>query len=235
MSSMTKAQRDTFLRETRIATLVTLNEDGSPNALPLWYDWDGERLRMFSQSETGKLCRLKRDPRACVSVADPVGALEAWVTVEGTVEMKEEGGRELALRLAERYYSLDRAAAHHSRVVEARGLGAARVDAVTHSLLLDEHALAFARSPRSIRHDPSTQSPGPRPAPGRGRGGRTSCDAIHRQGGGGCGAGRRLRRHFRRSKSGGGRFQSWPHMDRLTTIGCGPSRLQQENRESVGP
>ena len=110
MSSMTKAQRDTFLRETRIATLVTLNEDGSPNALPLWYDWDGERLRMFSQSETGKLRRLERDPRACVSVADPVGALEAWVTVEGTVEMKEEGGRELALRLAERYYSLDRAA-----------------------------------------------------------------------------------------------------------------------------
>ena len=109
MSSMTKAQRDTFLRETRIATLVTLNEDGSPNALPLWYEWDGERLRMFSQSETGKLCRLERDPRACVSVADPVGALEAWVTVEGTVEMKEEGGRELALRLAERYYSLDRA------------------------------------------------------------------------------------------------------------------------------
>ena len=109
MSSMTKAQRDAFLRETRIATLVTLNEDGSPNALPLWYEWDGERLRMFTQSETGKLRRLKRDPRACVSVADPVGALEAWVTVEGTVEMKEEGGRELALRLAERYYSLDRA------------------------------------------------------------------------------------------------------------------------------
>ncbi len=109
MPSMTKTQRDAFLRETRIATLVTLNEDDSPNALPLWYDWDGERLRMFSQSDTGKVRRLTRDPRACVSVADPVGALEAWVTVEGRVEMKEEGGRELALRLAERYYAPDRA------------------------------------------------------------------------------------------------------------------------------
>ena len=65
---------------------------------------------MFSQFGTGKLRRLKRAPRACVSVADPVGALEAWVTVEGTVEMKEEGGRELALRLAERYYAPERAA-----------------------------------------------------------------------------------------------------------------------------
>ena len=109
MPSMTKAQRDAFLREARIATLVTLNEDGSPNALPLWYDWDGERLRMFSMSGTGKLRRLARDPRACVSVADPVGALESWVTVEGTVEMKQEGGRDLALRLAERYYAPERA------------------------------------------------------------------------------------------------------------------------------
>ena len=109
MPSMTKEQRDAFLHEARIATLVTLNEDGSPNALPLWYDWDGERLRMFSQAGTGKVRRLERDPRACVSVADPVGALEAWVTVEGTVEIKDEGGQALALRLAERYYAPERA------------------------------------------------------------------------------------------------------------------------------
>ena len=109
MPTMSEAQRDAFLRETRIASLVTLNEDGSPNALPLWYEWDGERLRMFSQPGTGKLRRLERDPRACVSVADPVGALEAWVTVEGTVEMKEAGGRDLALRLAQRYYPPERA------------------------------------------------------------------------------------------------------------------------------
>ena len=109
MTSMTREQRDAFLREPRIATLVTLDEDGSPNALPLWYDWDGERLRMFSQRDTGKVRRLERDPRACVSVADPVGALEAWVSVEGTVEIKDEGGQSLALRLAERYYEPERA------------------------------------------------------------------------------------------------------------------------------
>ena len=37
--TMTDEQRDAFLRETRIGTLCTLNDDGSPNALPLWYDW----------------------------------------------------------------------------------------------------------------------------------------------------------------------------------------------------
>ena len=96
MTNMTKDKRDQFLRETRIGTLVTLNADGSPNALPLWYDWDGEKIRMFSSRDAGKVRRLIHDPRACLSVADPVGAKEAWVTVEGTVAIEDQGGRELA-------------------------------------------------------------------------------------------------------------------------------------------
>ena len=79
--SMTREQRDAFLREIRIGTLCTLNADGSPNALPLWYEWDGEKLRMFSMEDTGKVRRLRKDARACLSVEDPVGTQEAWVTV----------------------------------------------------------------------------------------------------------------------------------------------------------
>ncbi len=105
---MTDAERDAFLREVRIGTLCTLNEDGSPNALPLWYEWDGEKARMFSMRDTGKVRRLRRDPRACLSVADPVGAPEAWVTVEGTVEIFDEGGKEFGLRLTHSYYEGER-------------------------------------------------------------------------------------------------------------------------------
>ncbi len=106
---MTKTEYDTFLKATRIGTLCTLDADGSPNAMPLWYDWDGEKIRMFTSRGTGKVRRLARDPRACLSVADPVGAPEAWVTVEGTVEMLDEGGRELACRLAAIYYEQEKA------------------------------------------------------------------------------------------------------------------------------
>jgi PPOX class probable F420-dependent enzyme len=109
MSSMSKSRRDAFLKETRIATLATLNEDGSPNALPLWYEWDGDKVRMFSSRDAGKVTRLARDPRACLSIADPVGAPEAWVTVEGTVEISGRGGRELACRLAALYYAPEKA------------------------------------------------------------------------------------------------------------------------------
>ena len=98
--TMTKTEYDEFLKAVRIGTLCSLDADGSPNAMPLWYDWDGEKIRMFTSRDTGKIRRLAKDPRACLAVAEPVGALEAWVTVEGTVEILDEGGRELACRLA---------------------------------------------------------------------------------------------------------------------------------------
>jgi PPOX class probable F420-dependent enzyme len=101
---MTESECDAFLREIRIGTLCTLNEDGSPNAVPLWYEWDGEKLRLFSSRDTGKVRRLTKDPRACFSVEDPVGSTEAWVTVEGTIEIRHQGGKELAVKLAGIYY-----------------------------------------------------------------------------------------------------------------------------------
>ncbi len=101
---MSKADYDAFLKELRIGTLCTLNADGSPNALPIWYHWDGEKIRMFSNDDTGKTRRLRRDSRACLSVAQPVGVKESWVTVEGTVEILAEGGKELSLALAPIYY-----------------------------------------------------------------------------------------------------------------------------------
>ncbi len=102
--SMSKAKCNAFLKETRIGTLCTLNEDGSPNAMPIWYHWDGKKVLMFSARDTGKVRRLAKDPRACLSVADPVGVKENWVTVEGTVKVLEEGGKDLSLRLAKIYY-----------------------------------------------------------------------------------------------------------------------------------
>lgn len=111
MAQMTVEQRDAFLRETRIATLITLNRDGSPSAVPVWYDWDGEAARVFTGRRSGKIGRIRADPRVALSVAEPVGVPEAWVTIEGQAAVEEEGGIALAERLARRYYSAEKAAA----------------------------------------------------------------------------------------------------------------------------
>ncbi|MEX2236074.1 MAG: PPOX class F420-dependent oxidoreductase [Dehalococcoidia bacterium] len=111
MPAMTPDQRDEFLRATRIAKLATLRDDGAPSVVPVWFEWDGERARVFSSEGTGKLQRIRHDPRVALSVEAGVGEPENWVTIEGTAEVLEQGGFELASRLAPRYYGAEKAAA----------------------------------------------------------------------------------------------------------------------------
>ena len=110
MAQMTDEQRDAFLRGPRIATLVTLREDGSPTALAIWFDWDGERARMFTERTSHKLARIRADPRVSLTIAEPTGVPEAWVTIEGSARIVESGGIELARQLAPRYYEPEKAA-----------------------------------------------------------------------------------------------------------------------------
>jgi PPOX class probable F420-dependent enzyme len=109
MAAMTTEQRDAFLREARIATFISLYADGAPAAVPVWFEWDGGRARLFTGRRSEKIRRLQANPRVALSVAEPVGVPEAWVTIEGTAAVLD-GGWALAQRLAPRYYSADRAA-----------------------------------------------------------------------------------------------------------------------------
>jgi PPOX class probable F420-dependent enzyme len=104
MSEMTPAERDEFLRETRIGKLAFLNTDGSPTIVPIWFEWDSDTAAIFTGGRSAKVRRIWADPRVALSVEAGVGAAEAWVTVEGRAEIEREGGYELAVRLAGRYY-----------------------------------------------------------------------------------------------------------------------------------
>jgi PPOX class probable F420-dependent enzyme len=110
MPKMTEAQSDAFLRETRIAKLATLKNDGSPTIVPVWFEWDGTTAVVFTSRNSAKVGRIRRDPRVALSVEEPVAVPEAWVTLEGKATIEESGGIELARRLAPRYYGPERAA-----------------------------------------------------------------------------------------------------------------------------
>jgi PPOX class probable F420-dependent enzyme len=107
---MTPTEADAFLRDTRIAKLATLNADGGPNVVPVWFEWDGAVARVFTSRTSPKLRRIRRDPRVALSVEEPLGVAEAGVTIEGTAAIEDTGGLELARRLIERYYSPERVA-----------------------------------------------------------------------------------------------------------------------------
>ena len=77
--------------------------------MPVWFEWDGERARLFTSRTSEKVRRLRADPHVCLTVAEPVGVPEAWVSIEGTAAIVDSGGLELAQRLAPRYYTPDKA------------------------------------------------------------------------------------------------------------------------------
>lgn len=106
MATMTVEERDRFLAEPRYGVLSTLRSDGSPVAVPVWFDWNGTTLRMFTSVLSPKIRRLQADPRASVLVVNHLAEPESWVAFDGCVSILEGGGFELAERLADRYWDL---------------------------------------------------------------------------------------------------------------------------------
>ena len=60
MASMTPDQMDAFLARTRQAILLTTTPDGSPTGVPVWFDWDGDMVRMFSSAAAPKVARVEQ-------------------------------------------------------------------------------------------------------------------------------------------------------------------------------
>jgi PPOX class probable F420-dependent enzyme len=106
MGPMSEADREAFLAVNRYGILTTLRSDGSPIAIPVWFDWDGSSVRMFTNVGSSKLRRLANDARASVLVVNHVDEKEKWVAFDGSVAVSDEGGFELAEKLASRYWDL---------------------------------------------------------------------------------------------------------------------------------
>ena len=95
-----------FLGTKEVIVLATVQRDGSPLAMPMWFWHDRATLTMISVADTQKVRNLRRDPRVCV-VAESVSASGAicGVTVQGRVEFLDDGPerRALAARLLTKY------------------------------------------------------------------------------------------------------------------------------------
>ena len=106
MSTPPDEIRDAFLSETRIGILTTLDSSGWPISMPVWFEWDGSRARVFTTATSRKMRRLNTDPRVSLIVSNEVGQPEYWVAIDGEVEVLKDGAVELAKRLADRYWDM---------------------------------------------------------------------------------------------------------------------------------
>ena len=78
--------------------LATVQADGAPLAMPMWFLHDPAALTMISVEGTQKVRNLRRDPRVAV-VAERVsdGGAISGVTVQGRAEFLPDGPERRAL------------------------------------------------------------------------------------------------------------------------------------------
>ena len=87
-----------FLDGKEIALLATVQADGAPLAMPMWFLHDPAALTMISVEGTQKVRNLRRDPRVCVvAEAGGGGADIRGVAVQGRVEFLADGPERRAL------------------------------------------------------------------------------------------------------------------------------------------
>jgi nitroimidazol reductase NimA-like FMN-containing flavoprotein (pyridoxamine 5'-phosphate oxidase superfamily) len=79
-----------------------------PQPRPVWFEATADgTIQFFTAPDSLKIRRLRRDPRASIVVAAPVGERERWVSVTGRTTVETDGAHDLCSRLAARYWDLD--------------------------------------------------------------------------------------------------------------------------------
>ena len=85
------------------AFVSTIGRSVAPQVTPLWFLWDGERVRISLVEGRQKLRNLRRDPRIAVAIADPAHPT-FYLELRGAVsELVPDPGLELERAIAEKY------------------------------------------------------------------------------------------------------------------------------------
>lgn len=106
MTGLNDPKIRSFLDSKEIAILATVQADGGPLAMAMWFLHDRASLTMISEARSQKVRNLRRDPRVCVvAEAGGGGADIRGVAVQGRAEFLDDGPERRALvqRFHEKY------------------------------------------------------------------------------------------------------------------------------------
>ncbi len=103
---MTEQELASFWREPNLAKLATINTDGTPHLVPIWYLHDGRDLLVVTRPTSRKVRNLRRDNRVTVCIDRPTPPY-AGVVAQGTAALEEVAYQQLAVPMAVRYLGVD--------------------------------------------------------------------------------------------------------------------------------
>jgi PPOX class probable F420-dependent enzyme len=105
VSTLSKPDLDAFLQTTSIvAILATIDAEGTPYQVPVWYEWDGTHLWIVSKPRAEYVLNLKRNPTVSVCIATQTLPY-VRVLVQGTATLidTDDDWLPMGYRMAERY------------------------------------------------------------------------------------------------------------------------------------
>jgi len=89
------------------ASLATVLPDGGPQVTPVWFDTEGETIRVNTAKGRWKDRNMRRDGRVALSIMDPSNAYR-YIQIRGKVEKVTEQGADAHIdRLAKKYMGVD--------------------------------------------------------------------------------------------------------------------------------
>ena len=100
---MTTDEMRAFLDAGRDLQVASLNADGTPHLVTMWYLRDGDDLCFWTYSKSQKVVNVRRDPRITVLVATGEAYEELrGVSINGTATVEED--RDAVLAFGEKVY-----------------------------------------------------------------------------------------------------------------------------------
>jgi PPOX class probable F420-dependent enzyme len=91
-----------LLGSTAVAFVSTIGPSGAPQVTPIWFVFDGERVKFSLVEGRQKLKNLRRDPRVAVLVVDPARPTY-YLELRGHVEMVDDQDALLEQEVSAKY------------------------------------------------------------------------------------------------------------------------------------
>jgi PPOX class probable F420-dependent enzyme len=104
--TLADAATQRFLATKEVVVLATLQADGAPLAMPMWFLHDPSAITMISVDDLQKVKNLRRDPRVCMVAESADANGIRGVTIQGRAEFLADSPERRALveRLLTKYH-----------------------------------------------------------------------------------------------------------------------------------
>ena len=107
MNTQISSDIQAYLDERHIATIVTLNSDGSPHVAPVWYEYRDGQVLIITGASSVKVRNIQHDPRVSVCIANDTSPAR-YVLVEGSARISTAGVEQATYDMYIRYEGQER-------------------------------------------------------------------------------------------------------------------------------